>query len=494
MTSSDTIDIGSRLEPFFDDYLIDSTDGEIQQRVNHPTPREVVFEGDKPWEGNACGTVTVFHDGDRYRMYYRTWHIDLDATKDVMDMTERFPSVICIAYSDDCIHWERPEIGLFEFEGSKKNNIVWRGEGENQIGISGFSPFIDPSPDCRRGEEYKAVGAQRRSTKGYLWAMVSPDGIHWKLMRDEPIITNGKFDSQNLAFWDGLRGEYRAYIRDFHSYTDDYINGVRGIKTATSTDFRTWTDTEWLEYPGAPNEALYTNQIYPYYRAPHIFIGFPTRYTEREWTPALEDLPELEERRHRTDFHKRYGTALTDSLFMAGRDGRTFKRWGEAFIRPGLQSTGNWVYGDNYQSWRLVETPSAIAGEPDELSFYATEGYWRGKSDTFRRYTIRVDGFVALNATRQGGEMLTRPLQFEGSGLFLNMSTSAAGSIRVEIQDPSGAPLPGYALDDCWETIGDSLDHPVQWKNGYDISDLAGTALRFRFVMSDADLFAMQCR
>ena len=52
--------------------------------------------------------------------------------------------------------------------------------------------------------------------------MISPDGVHWEMMQDEPIITDGKFDSQNLAFWDEVRSEYRAYIRDFHSYETHY--------------------------------------------------------------------------------------------------------------------------------------------------------------------------------------------------------------------------------------------------------------------------------
>ena len=90
-------------------------------------------------------------------------------------------------------------------------------------------------------------------------------------MSDTPVITDGVFDSQNLAFWDDLRGEYRAYFRDLKEE-------IRDIKTCTSKDFLHWTPGAWLEYPGAPVEHLYTNQVVPYYRAPHIFLGFPSRY------------------------------------------------------------------------------------------------------------------------------------------------------------------------------------------------------------------------
>jgi hypothetical protein len=74
------------------------------------------------------------------------------------------------------------------------------------------------------------------------------------------------------------------------------------------------------------------------------------------------------------------------------------------------------------------------------------------------------------------------------------MSTSAAGSILVEALEPGGSPIPGFTLEDCWETIGDYLARPVQWKDGYDVGKLAGKPVRFRFVLKDADLYAMQCK
>ena len=104
------------------------------------------------------------------------------------------------------------------------------------------------------------------SGPGGLWAYKSADGLHWSPLADQPIITKGAFDTQNNAFWDPLRKHYWCYIRDFH-------NGIRDIRVATSTDFRTWTEPELLRFPGSPDEALYTNQVQPYYRAPHLFVG-----------------------------------------------------------------------------------------------------------------------------------------------------------------------------------------------------------------------------
>ena len=70
------IDIGSRRELFVDDYLIEQTDGEVEMRLHHPVPREIVLFHDESWEGTGSGYHSVFQDGDLYRMYYKAWHID----------------------------------------------------------------------------------------------------------------------------------------------------------------------------------------------------------------------------------------------------------------------------------------------------------------------------------------------------------------------------------------------------------------------------------
>ena len=180
--------------------------------------------------------------------------------------------------------------------------------------------------------------------------------------------------------------------------------------------------------------------------------------------------------------------------YAESKDGKTFHRWLEAFIRPGLRYTDNWVYGDNCQNWGLIETKSDLPGGPDEISIYATEHYWRGSYTNLRRFVLRVDGFVSVHASGKGGEFTTPPLSFEGKELEMNFSTSIAGSVRVEIQDASGKPISGYALADCPEILGDHLERVVAWKGGTDVSKLAGSSVRLRLVMRDADLYSIRFR
>jgi hypothetical protein len=476
--AAEPIDIGSRLELFVDDFLIESMAGTAHLELHHPIPREIVIVHDAPWEGSWCGFHTVFQDGDVYKMYYR----GAQASFKGAEFGRAHEWVACLATSQDGIQWTKPELGHLEFDGSKKNNIVWVG----QPPAHDFTPFKDTNPTCPPAALYKSVTTAGMH-KGAL-AFASPDGIRWTPMNDgKPIITKGAFDTQNLAFWDEVRKEYRAYVRDFRS-------GIRDVRTCTSQDFITWSEPAWLKWPGAPREQIYTNQIKPYYRAPHLFIGFPTRYIDRGWSPAMKALSEPEHRQLRAKANRRYGTALSEGLLATSRDGLTFHRWHEAFLRPGLRLKHNWKYGDNNIAWHVVETKSHLADSPPELSLYATEGYWTGTSDHVRRYTLRMDGFVSVAASMKGGECVTKPVKFAGKSLVLNLSTSAAGGIQVELQDGKGKPVPGFALADCPAIFGDSLEHVVEWKGGSDVGALAGKPIRLRITLKDADVYALRFR
>jgi len=481
---SEPVVVGSRLELFVDEYLIDHAKGDIRFELHRPERREVVLRTDAPWEGNACGYGSVFRDGDLYRMYYHAGHYR-HSGRPAQALAEH-PWFLCYAESRDGVKWYKPDLGLFEFNGSKSNNIVLTPEAVAEVegDPAHTAVFKDTNPDCPDDSRYKVVMVGNKPRGLYL--LTSPDGIRFKLASREPIQTTGAFDSQNLAFWDPVRGVYREYHRGFRE-------GVRDIMTSSSKDILRFPEPRWLEYRGAPVQELYTNAVQPYFRAPHILVGFPMRYVDRGWTDALLELPGLEERLARAKAHPRYGSAVTDAVFMTSRDGETFKRWAEAFIRPGPARKGSWVYGDNMVLWGLVQTKSPLEEAPDEISLYATEGYWEGTYTSIRRYVLRMDGFVSLHASFKGGEVVTRPLIFTGGNLAINAETSVAGMIRVEIQDAGGRPIEGYSLEDCPEIFCDDVGRVVRWSGtGGDVRPLEGKPIRLRFVLRDADLYSFQ--
>ena len=490
VTTSDAkgTDIGTRRELFVDEALIESITGEARQVLHHPTPRGVVLVNDKPWEGNGLNYVTVLKDGDTFRMYYRTNKFDV-----LHQFKEITPEVICVALSQDGVHWERPNLGLVEFNGSTDNNIIMIKDDPKWLAAPHhFSPFLDTNPDAPKSERYKGTGGLP------LRAWVSEDGFDWKLAKEKPVVTRSFFDSLNCGLWDPLRKEYRIFSR-----TKRY--GGRDVLVSISKTFdENYSDPVTLEYTPSRGGQLYTNQIVIYERAPHYYLGFPTRIESRGLTPSVKYLADWEFRQKREHASATLnndpgdGYAATEGLFMASRDGLNFRLYEEAFARPGPRTRDTWFYGDMYQARGLLETASTIFEDsPNELSLYFTEGCLKpGEPGKLRRYTLRLDGFVSIYATMPGGQVTTKLIRFAGNKLTLNYSSSARGGVRVGFLNEIGEPIEGFSLGECPWIYGDHLDRPVEWYRGdevtTDVSSLAGRTVKIVFELKDADLYSYQ--
>ncbi len=462
VAESSAVDIGTRLELFVDYHLIDAMEG-TRLELHEPIPGETVLTFDQPWEGRFCGYVTVLRDGQRYLLYYRGLPV---ARADGSDS-----EVTCVALSVDGIHWTKPHLGLFEVDGTLDNNVVLAGHAPLS---HNFSPFLDTRPGVPESERFKALGGTESSG---LVAFISADGFRWSKLQEEPVITDGKFDSQNVAFWSEAEGVYVCYFR---TWSGGGWAGYRTVSRATSPDFVNWSETEPMTFGDAPMEHLYTNQTLPYFRAPHIYTAICARFLpgRRVVTPAQAEAL--------GDFAG-YSGDCSDTVFMTSRGGTRYDRtFMEAFVRPGV-GLSNWMSRTNYPSYGLVPTG------PATMAFYIQRDYAQ-PTHYLQRMTLRTDGFASVRAPYDGGEMLTKPLLFEGSALVINHATSAAGSIWVEIQDASGNPLPGFTQEDADEVIGDEIARTVTWNDNADVSALAGQPVRLRFVMKDADVYSMQFR
>jgi len=458
---SEVYDVGRRRELFVDECLIAEMRG-ARLELHRPERREVAFRMDAPWEDCVAFPERVLAWEGGWRLYYRAGILDWNREEET--------GVLALAHSRDGLSFSRPDLGLVEFAGSRQNNIL-------QIG--GFPtpppPFVDANPACRADQRFKGIVG--RACKAY--AMTSADGIRWVPLRAEPLELPGQFDTINTAFWDGVAGCYRCYTRSWHDLdTGRILEGwnfggahpIRAIQHATSTDFVHWSRPEPLQYADGDYAAhMYTNAILPCPGAEHILLGFPNRFVpERKPNPS----------------HAYEG--VNDALFMSSRDGVHWRRWLDAWVRPGLDDL-NWTERNNYPVWGIAET------SPMEWSMYISEHYrHRGTPTLMRRLAIRPWGFVSVRSDHAGGEMVTKPFTFDGAVLRVNASTSAAGSIRVEVQDAGGRAFPGRALNDMPPWFGDALDAPVAWQTGSDLSGLAGRPVRLRFAMKDADLFSFR--
>ena len=458
-------EMGSRLELWVDDYLIQRLEGAYLE-LHQPRSAGIAIRFDQPWEGEFSGFPTIVKDGDAYHMYYRG----------LAPWTKGEPLVesTCHATSEDGIHWEKPSAGLIELLGSKKNNAVFIG--------SGFAPFLDTRPGVPHSERLKALkGPPRLQVDLGVRAYSSSDGIHWEKMKDDAVYSGDRLGS---IFWSSAEDQYVQYIR-----SDDKRSGemVRSISRATSPDFLRWSEFEFIDFGRArptKEEQLYTVGVTPYFRAPHIYLALAARFLPTKRALTEEQCQALGRNPLGGGCEN-----IADTAFLSTRASnsasiqRTFL---QGFVRPGL-APSSWTSRTNYPGTGMIPTGKG------EISIYVQRDYGF-KSNRMERLVLRTDGFSSIQAPYGGGELLTRLLTFSGKELVLNYSTSAAGGIRVEILDDSGVPVDGFKLADCPELIGDEIERVVRWNQVSDLSRLRGTSVRLRFVLKDADLYSIRFR
>jgi len=484
------IDMGDRRELFCDTVLW-QTVGNAFFQLHRPQMQEIALRRDTVADNRLTSYYNILFDGKKYAMYYTAHGFD--------KMCGKWPHQhICRAESIDGIHWAKPSYGIYEFMGSKENNIIYLFDDDI---LDNFCAFYDTNPACPENEKYKAVAERVINDKQVLNGLVSADGIHWNDLGT--VLTDGAFDTLNTCYYDEQAGEYRAFVRSWERHEQGGTLGESGedeqvqpdakrcrtIVTATSKDFRHWTGVTPLDYGASPCYQMYANNISPYFRAPHIFLGFPTRYYERMWCVNFEKMAYPEKRRERIKWFQseRTGTAISDGLFMTSRDGVHFIRHDDMPIFPGgIEGDGNWIYGDAYPAHGMVVSPSPRVGEPDEISMFVPDN----KENALRRCTLRLDGFISLHTGMQPQTLLSHPLTFTGERLEFNFTSTAAGGFTVQIEDEQGNPIPGYTLAECDEIFGDSVSRTVTWGSRQGLSDLAGRVIRIRIYARETDFYS----
>jgi hypothetical protein len=479
---TETLNLGSRRELFVDHLLIDRLDN-TRLQLHEPVSGGTVLRIDKPWEGPANCGLSVIAVGDRLLMYYRGW-----ALTDAADQN----GVGCVAESrDNGATWTKPALNLVAKPEWPNNNIIATADGEPRFAFP-CAPWVDTSPGVPAHERIKMIQSEPVSGEKHT-AMIDPagpkrlvfwasaDGFTFRKLDPQPNLVSDLpncFDGGNTLFWSETEGQYVLYYR--FMYVEMWR---RTVARTTSKDLMTWTPSVPMSFGAAPLEAFYINNTQPYVRAPHLYLAPAARFIEHRQV--------LTEAQAVTIGVKSIGPHVyykdcSDGVLLTSRAGTTVydRTFMETFIRPGL-GHGNWVSRTNYPLTGILP-----AGE-GRLQMFVSRHYMQ---DTWHieRLLLRTDGFASVSAPWTGGEMVTKPFTFAGSALDLNYRTGAPGFVRVEIQDAAGTPIPGYTLDDCPEIIGDEISRIVSWKQGPDVSRLAGQPVRLRCVIKDADLFALR--
>lgn len=450
-----SIDIGSRVEMMVDDALISSADG-LRFELNRPLPREIAICADKPWE--SVGSLvynTVFEWNGRYHLYYRATGPENKGDRDSLQY-------LCYARSTDGVHWEKPNLGIYDYQGGRDNNILMGGDI-----CHNFTPFPDANPACPPDQIIKALAGYDHA----VYIFTSADGFHFERLTDQPALTSGAFafDSQNVLFYDAPRGVYRIYARYWEKNVKERLEGtgVRAIMSSESKDCIHWSEPVPNEYVNGEWEHLYTNATTNCPGAEHMLISMPMRFAEKR----VRRLMKLSE-------------GMSDAVFMTSRDGvRWDRRFSDSLVGGGLDERG-WTQRCNMPTAGIL-----ITG--DEFSFYVTRRYsWEDVH--VQRFTVPKFRFASLRADNQPGEAKTKPIVFEGSRLYVNARTAVTGELCAEIVNPqTGLPFEGFSMEDCVPFFGDALEDALVFRGG-DLKQLAGKPVVLRFELRLGELFAFR--
>jgi hypothetical protein len=421
---------------------------------------EPVLKPEAPWEGIQIVMFgSVFRLEGEWRMYYLTYN-------------RPEPMLFCMATSRDGLRWERPNLGLVDFRGSKANNILWM----PAAGESNDGPTICHDPDDPRAAfkmMYYGFGGKR--TRGEYVAF-SKDGITWE-HRAEPVLANTG-DRTNVMPVRDRDGRYVAFLRHREMMTRDL---ERTVWRSESRDFLHWTDPERILRPDLLDDAnteLYGMAAFPY---EDIYLGMLERWYDNP------DVIEVQ--------------------LAFSRDGRQWQRPAvrQAFIGPKYP----WNKG-----WNSCANTVPVRVE-NQLWFYFGGRSAAHAREAPRSYgaiglaTTGVDQFAAIRADFIEGRLITKPMTWPGGDLVLRCTntryseahpTSGGGSIAVEVRDEGNMPIPGFSGEQRarhdvvspkpWQ----KEEPPVHWAGARSLSELKGRRIRLVFFMRDARLFSFRAR
>ncbi|MHB0939376.1 MAG: glycoside hydrolase family protein [Armatimonadota bacterium] len=482
---SDTIlNVADRKQLFIDRRFIDSSDG-ITLAVNPPEQQEIVLRGEGPWE-RAGVYATISDDGGKARLYYNT-HVHGDGMKS---------GRLCYAESADGIHFEKPALGLYEWEGSRENNIVFPD-------VLDATPFLDPAAPAEERWKliynYKRPGVPQAGEAGVsgICLATSADGLHWNPLPERmlPLMA----ETHKTGLWDADLRKYVVFLR----VIAEAPGRPRAIGRIEMDDItRPWpfqpdpaAEGKHALYAGErtvpmvfsaddgdpPDTDFYTSAYVKYPWAQDVHLMFPTAYRH---TPPPVGVDGND------------GPLATQ--FACSRDGIAWDRPDRRpYLRPGVSTEfdrgynmmiaglvrrGDWLY--QY----YVAKGGTHHGPPDDLP---AEERAKVGSGCYVRARQRLDGFMSADAAYAGGAFTTPLLQAAGNRLELNIDTEATGTAVVELLDEQGNVLPGYGRADCDVIGGNDLARAVTWKGKPDLPAL-DRPLRLRFIMRSTKLYAFQ--
>ncbi len=428
------------------------TIGKVQKYRGNP-----LFEEDKPWEkrfDNLYANVIYDEQEKIYKCWYSPFIIDISSKGMTLEQRKEIEyeplareMAICYATSKDGIKWVKPELGIVKYEGSKANNILWRGgkgkgeylEGPHGTGI--FKDLRDADPKRR----YKAF------FKGDILSVAfSADGIHWA-----PAIACPEADSagdtHNNAFWSPTLGKYVGITREWGEPFG------RQVARTSSADFVNWSKSR-VVLEGLSER--YQTYAMPVFYHGGIYLGLVAIHdqeADRVWTEL---------------------TWSPDTV-----------KWHR--VLPGTPLIPNSEKQGDYD-WGCVYAAACPVFLKDEIRLYygGSDGNhtsWR--NGFFCLATLRPDGFAGYEQVAGGsnktGSITTKPVSVVAGPLCISADIAPSGYVKVTALNKDNEKLAEGEL-----IIKTATDAPIQWKDGFSLKKLKGKDVKLKFELRESKLYS----
>jgi len=439
------VEVGTRKQLLVDDYLID--------RMVHVDrvlgTVEKVSRGNPIFDGSFYGTV--LHDEGKFKLWYRGHPYGYAESKDGV----RFRKVADLT------------------------GMTQKSPAE------GATFFVDPH-ETDPAHRYKACYAHKTMRAALAY---SADGIHWKDYNEGKPVTHRAADTYNQVMWDEGAGVYRLFTRTDYQGALKAGMEVRGTRSMVNPDLKAdpsrWKVVRNWRFDRKDPEEWKRRQIYGLADWIHEGVHFALMMVI-EWPGDMSEGPK--------DYHKRHERNLLEFYIATSRDGDSWDlRWvyaGKPMIPRG---------GDGTWDKDMIIPASALITHEDRHWLYY-DGY-NERHGVFQRddekarggiglATLRLDGFVGLEAKGQAGMITTRPFKLEGDLLQVNVKGQ---EFAVEVLDAGGDPLPGFSGSEAVRHRQvDQLKLEPAWRGGQTLSSLRGRTVRLRFHLENAVIYSFQ--
>ncbi|MEO6434716.1 MAG: hypothetical protein ABIP55_03005, partial [Tepidisphaeraceae bacterium] len=480
--------VGDRACLFLDDRFVAEQSGLTRTwHPGRPLPEPAVV-GDA-WDQwpHLFGSVVFDPQEKLYRMWY-------SSIREGMFYAE----------SQDGRVWQKPKLGLHDFNGSKENNLV-------KSGVSLPNVILDPNEKDPAGRfklfawdhsSYNKEPKEDRANGHTLFR--SRDGIHWELagkgvpgslLAPEDRCANFITPDTNQVIWDSIANRYLVTFRTYPKRwaLGEFEEGRRrsiGITTA-----------ERITGPWQPIVTRVVVDEEDDRAAARAMRDVPAEWAK--WA-ELYSMPTFTCGNH-------YIGLLSLIHVARSPDGKTttanapgggdlqlaFSHDGMHWQRP-AERKPLIAPSDAADLHPVYAACSAPLERGDEICIYYAEANsshptTAGPVAQIRAAAWRRDGFVSLVAAGQTpGVLTTQAIVFDGHHLEVNVQTEKEGQVRVALLAADATPLPGFEEAACDPLRGKGIAHTVSWRGRKDLSRLKGTPVRVRMTLSDAQIFSFR--